>query len=200
MPIDLIVLAVIVGLAALVLAAVAWLFGRRRGLSFGRALRALLPPATPPAEEARRSLLLAATLRQLLLIVLVAGPLVAIALGGEEGRAALFVLGCALAFNLSLYLLLRRGRVYLASHAFPLGIFLIITWSIVINSQLMAPLVSAYLLVISSAGLLLGGRAAAAYALLCIAALPGLYALVPPEPVLPVQRLVSIWLVYASVY
>ncbi len=200
MLVDFIVFAIGLGLTALLLAALVWWYGRRNGLAFGRALRTLVtPPAFVDPERTRRAALLTVVLRQFLVSLLLLGPLVALALGGEEARGSLFILACALAFNLALYLLLLRGLVTLAIRAFPLGLFLILTWSIA-NSRLGGPIASAYLLVIISAGLLSGGRSAAVYALLCLIALPGLYLLAPPAAAVPLQRLVGMWLVYLGVF
>jgi len=131
-------------------------------------------PATAAEPDARLARMLAPILRESFVITVVLTPLIGwLAPAPEAGY--LLVLGGWLALGCAgLYTLLWSGRVALAGRLFPALIFGVVTMGVFTGTSVLNIAVGAYVIVIISAGLLLGGRAAVWAGVVCIAMLVAL--------------------------
>jgi PAS domain S-box-containing protein len=110
---------------------------------------------------------------------------------------AIAINGIMLAIYASILILLRRGRVALASMTFVWLMWLIVTLAVLAYGTILSPGFVCYFAVIAIAGLLRGGQAALVFAGLTILATLGIvYAeetdLLPP-PILPINPVIMGW-------
>jgi len=189
----------IFGLGLLIYLGVAW---RRSGLPLGRAIRAFLtPPQFPREADNRRAGLLMALLQPLLVALIVVVPIIFF-IRRDQGALIYVVLTVwAVETHTALYILARRGRLGLACWLLPAVMFVLTTLSLPAGTGVAG--LTIYVVTIVTAGMLLGGWAAVAYALLSALVVP-LLGVMQAQQLIARNATLSIslpeWLEYAAVY
>ena len=156
------------GLYVAALAVYGLLAWRRSGLSLPAAVRRFftLPPYRDE-DDVRRAHMLVPLLQQGTLVVLAVAGL--LAWQWRAGGQSLFILTVWLvASYLGQYMLVKNGRVRLATRLVPLTAFVITTLILELANGFHGAAVSAYCVVVVAAALLQSGRAAVFYALLSL--------------------------------
>lgn len=153
----------------------------------GTLRRLLSPPVFAGDGERTRK---AAVLDVALLLLLGMVPLLTIGnvLGGRTRPAVHLLNGAVFGLALALRLLARRGHVGVASGIFVAASWTAVTAMLAMLGTIRAPAAGTYLLVVLTAGLLLGQRAMYAAVVLCAASVAGLVA-AAREGLLPTPEL-----------
>ena len=127
-------------------------------------------------DKTRAARILNTILRAVLVVMVVASPVEAAAsIATGQLPTSLLTGAIGTVVVLGLLILTRRGHIQLASVVLAFALVGIVTLSLCISGGIHNPTVGGYVVVVVVTGLLLGGRAAIAFALLSVLAMLGMF-------------------------